>query len=81
MHSLSTIAAAVLALGAAPAVAQETTWLLLSFDRKNNQAVPALTSQVIPMASQEQCQAEGTRIAKKFRHVRTEFACVSGISR
>ena len=80
MKLFNAIAATAFTFCAAPAVAQESTWLLLSFDRKNNMAVPALSSQVISMTSNEQWQEEGARISKKFRHVRTEFACVPGIS-
>ena len=81
MKLFNAITATALTFLAAPAVAQESTWLLLSFDRKQGMGSVALSSQVIPMASDEQCQAEGARISKKFRHVRTEFACVPGISK
>ena len=81
MRAFLSVAAAALTIGAGPASAQGTTWLLLSFDRSNNMAVLVLSSQAIPMASPEQCQAEGKRISEKFRNVRTEFACVPGIAR
>ena len=68
----------LLLLTPAAHAAEIKTWLLLSFDRKGGGI--SISHELITMDSLEHCEVEGERISSKFRHVRTEFICVTSNS-